>query len=401
MDSLRPSRFRLSLLGSFALTGPDGPVDLPTNKLAGLLAYLALTGPAPQPRDKLVTLFWGSHFEVQARQNLRKALFRLRHALGPDALVSIGEAISLAPGLVTCDAVRLQGLIREGSRASLAQAAGLYNGPLLSEVNISEDAWSEWLDRERQRVETLALDAMVTLGEQELQAGNNEQALESASRTVAINGLREDAHRLILKALTATGRRAEALKRYEDLVALLKRELDTEPDAATKLLVAELRKTESPSAASIAKPALPQPERSDERELFTKVLIVDDHALIREALRTVLKQLERATVIFEASNSRQAMRIVDEHPDLGIILLDINLPDRDGFSLLGELRDRYKAIAIIILSGSDEQDIVKRAFKLGALGFIPKTTEPEVMLSAIELVLSGGIYIPSEILERE
>jgi DNA-binding NarL/FixJ family response regulator len=94
------------------------------------------------------------------------------------------------------------------------------------------------------------------------------------------------------------------------------------------------------------------------------------------------------------------MDIVEEHPDISLILLDINLPDRDGFSVLRELRDRYPTIAIIILSSSDDQDTVKRAFKLGALGFIPKTTEREVMLNAIELVFSGGIYIPSEILEE-
>jgi len=130
-----------------------------------------------------------------------------------------------------------------------------------------------------------------------------------------------------------------------------------------------------------------------------KVLIVDDHALIREALHTVLKQLKREAVIFEASNSRQAMHIVEEHPDLNLVLLDINLPDRDGFSVLGELRERYATIAIIILSASDDQDKVKRAFSLGALGFIPKTTEREVVLNAIQLVLSGGIYIPSEVLD--
>ncbi|MBR0757620.1 response regulator transcription factor [Bradyrhizobium jicamae] len=130
------------------------------------------------------------------------------------------------------------------------------------------------------------------------------------------------------------------------------------------------------------------------------VLIVDDHALIREALHAVLKQLKQEAVIFEASNSRQAMQLVEEHPDTSLILLDINLPDRDGFSILRELRDRYPTIAIIILSSSSDQDTVKRAFKLGALGFIPKTTEREVMLNAIELVFSGGIYIPSEILEE-
>jgi DNA-binding NarL/FixJ family response regulator len=132
-----------------------------------------------------------------------------------------------------------------------------------------------------------------------------------------------------------------------------------------------------------------------------KVLIVDDHALIREAFHTVLKEMKRETVVFEASNGCQAMHLVEEHPDISLVLLDLSLPDRDGFSVLGDLRERYPTIAIIILSASNDQDKVKRAFSLGALGFIPKATEREVMLRAIQLVLSGGIYIPLEILDAE
>jgi DNA-binding NarL/FixJ family response regulator len=94
------------------------------------------------------------------------------------------------------------------------------------------------------------------------------------------------------------------------------------------------------------------------------------------------------------------MQIVEEHSDLSLILLDIKLPDCDGFSVLGELRERYPTIAIIMLAASDDQDEVKRAFSLGALGFIPKTTGRQVMLNAIQLVLSGGLYIPSAVLER-
>src|SRR5258705_12582487 len=82
----------------------------------------------------------------------------------------------------------------------------------------------------------------------------------------------------------------------------------------------------------------------DDGELFMKLLIVDDHALIREALHAVLKQLKREAVIFEASNSRQAMHIVEEHPDISLILLDINLPDRDGFSVLRELRTAMRPL---------------------------------------------------------
>jgi two-component SAPR family response regulator len=315
--------------------------------------------------------------------------------------------------VIDCDVTRLEALIREGSRASLAEAVDLYKEGLLADVVIAEKAWADWVAGERQRLEAMALDALVRFGEIELDLGHADKALETSRRGLAINDLREDAHRLMLRALAATGRKAEALKHYQDVVALLKRELNTEPDAATKSLVAELRSTQppsrSPSAAEIAQPALPQPEQPSIAlsgghehvggEGRIKVLIVDDHTLIREALRSVLKQLKRETVIFEASNSRQAMHIVEEHPDLGLVLLDINLPDRDGLSVLGELREHHATIAIIILSASDDQDQVKRAFSLGALGFIPKTTEREVMLNAIRLVLSGGIYIPSEILD--
>ena len=119
-------RFALALLGSFELTGPDGVVDLPSKKLAGLLAYLACTAPQPQPRERLSTLLWGSYFDAQAKQNLRQALFRLRKVLGEDALESDGEVVSLNAAAVLCDVSRFEALVREGSRDALSAAADLY-----------------------------------------------------------------------------------------------------------------------------------------------------------------------------------------------------------------------------------------------------------------------------------
>jgi DNA-binding SARP family transcriptional activator/CheY-like chemotaxis protein len=404
MSNGPPRRYRLSLFGSFALSGPDGPIGLSSRKLAGLIAYLALAGPAPQSRDRLVGLLWGSHFEVQARQNLRQALFRLRRALGQDALLNDGDEILLAPGLLACDATELQALTQEGTWASLAKAVDLYKGRFLADLAIAEPAWADWLAGEQQRLEGLALDALVRFAGIELALGHADKALEAAYRALAINNLREDAHRMAVQALAAAGRRAEALKHYQDLVGLLKRELNVEPDAATKALVEEVRTarppTRSPGGQELAEPAASGGDRREGEKPSMKILVVDDHALIREALRTVLKQLKRETFIFEASSSRQAMQVVEEQPDIDLVLLDINLPDRDGLTVLGELRERYPAVAIVILSASDDQDQVKRAFSLGALGFIPKTTEREVMLNAIELVLSGGLYIPSQALGR-
>jgi|SRR5262245_36180833 len=132
-----------------------------------------------------------------------------------------------------------------------------------------------------------------------------------------------------------------------------------------------------------------------------KVLLVDDHVLIREALRGVLKELKDGVTILEAPDCAQAMRLIVEHPDLSLILLDLNLPDRDGFVCLGELRERYPAISIVVLSGFHDRANVIRVLDLGAMGFIPKTAPREVMVNALRLVFSGGIYIPPEILIRE
>ncbi|MBI1777052.1 MAG: AAA family ATPase [Proteobacteria bacterium] len=256
MGGLPLPRYRLALLGRFELSGLSGPVDLRSKKLSSLLAYLACTAPAPQSREKLATLLWGSHFETQAQQNLRQALYRLRRTLGDDALSSDGDDIRLAPGVIDCDVARLEALIGDGSRASLAAAGDLYHGRLLSDVTIAEEAWADWVAGERQRLEGLALDALVRSGEIELAAGLADKALEAAHRALAINNLREDAHRLTIQALAAAGRQAEALKHYQDLTVLLKRELQTEPDALTKSLVAALGSTQK----LMRSPAVRDPE---------------------------------------------------------------------------------------------------------------------------------------------
>lgn len=131
-----------------------------------------------------------------------------------------------------------------------------------------------------------------------------------------------------------------------------------------------------------------------------KILVVDDHALIREALRGVLKELKDDAVIIEAPDSRQAMRCIEDNPDLELILLDLYLPDRGGFDILAELRERHPAISVVVLSVSGDRDDISRALDLGALGFIPKSAPREVMVSALKLVFSGGIYVPPEIFGR-
>jgi DNA-binding NarL/FixJ family response regulator len=130
-----------------------------------------------------------------------------------------------------------------------------------------------------------------------------------------------------------------------------------------------------------------------------KILLVDDHALIRDALRSVLRELVEGATVLEAPDFRQATQLIEQHPDLHLILLDV-APDRDGFLALAEVRERYPAISIVVLSGQPDRASVIKALDLGALGFIPKSVQPEVMRSALQLMWAGGIFIPPEILTR-
>jgi DNA-binding NarL/FixJ family response regulator len=131
-----------------------------------------------------------------------------------------------------------------------------------------------------------------------------------------------------------------------------------------------------------------------------KFLMIDDHALIRDALRGVLRDLKQDATVSEASNYRQAMRLLEQDQEYGVILLDLHLPDRNGLTVLAELRQRYPAISIVVLSAFNDHDNVVKALNLGAVGFIPKSAERAVMLSALQLVLAGGTYIPRDILDR-
>lgn len=131
-----------------------------------------------------------------------------------------------------------------------------------------------------------------------------------------------------------------------------------------------------------------------------KILVVDDHALIREALRGVLKQLREDAEIIEAADSHQAIQCIEATPDVELVLLDLYLPDSSGFEILAVLRDLHPATAVVVLSVSSEREDIARALELGAVGFIPKSAEREVMLGAFRLIFAGGVYVPPEIFGR-
>jgi DNA-binding NarL/FixJ family response regulator len=132
-----------------------------------------------------------------------------------------------------------------------------------------------------------------------------------------------------------------------------------------------------------------------------KILVIDDHELIREGLRPVLEQLgtdDAPAVVLEAPNYDRALELALAHPDLDLVLLDFRMPNVTGFAALVDFQERHPDIPVVMMSGDDDPALVREAFDCGALGFIPKSSPTAVILSALRLVLSGGTYLPREIM---
>ena len=127
-----------------------------------------------------------------------------------------------------------------------------------------------------------------------------------------------------------------------------------------------------------------------------KLLVVDDHALVREGVRHVLLTMGTDVHVLEAGSAEEALRVVEDHADLDLVLLDVGLPGMSGFELLQVLRERGPAPRVAMLSASDDKSGVMSALQGGAAGFIPKSYSRELMIQAVRFVLAGGIYVPPQ-----
>ena len=131
-----------------------------------------------------------------------------------------------------------------------------------------------------------------------------------------------------------------------------------------------------------------------------KILIVDDHGLVREGLQAILGRSDLSAQCLEAWDTASLWHQLDQHPDMSLVLLDIQLPDISGLSLLVDIARQHPQLPVIMLSADHDADIVQQSLELGASGFLPKSSLNQVLLSAIRLVVSGGIYVPPEALRK-
>jgi len=130
-----------------------------------------------------------------------------------------------------------------------------------------------------------------------------------------------------------------------------------------------------------------------------KVLIADDHEIVRRGLREILADEFTGLEVYEARDGHEALAAVRDQ-DIDVVLLDINMPGRGGLGVLEELKEIRPKLPVVIVSAFPEEDYALRAFKLGALGYVSKGGAPEELLTAIRKALAGGRYLTTALAER-
>ena len=241
---------RVTLLGGFEARGGRGErLPITTRKAQGLLAYLAVRPGSAQPRDKLAALLWSESAPADARNNFRQTLFALRQTLGPAsrALRVTVDGIALDDTLVDVDVRRLERLVARGHPAALAAATDVYRGDFLEGLRLDESAFEEWLLRERERLREVALAAHARLFRHQ-RPRDPDAAMRTGLRLLTLDPLQEPVHRALMQLFADAGRRPAALRQYQVCVDVLRRELDVEPESATKALYQTILRAAPPPA---------------------------------------------------------------------------------------------------------------------------------------------------------
>lgn len=305
------NRLVLELLGGARVAWEAGaPVTFPTRKALGLLGYIAIHGGRGATREALANLYWSDSTDQRARASLRRTLHEVTEALGESVervMAVERDRIAINPDAVTVDALEFETAGRSDDLASLRRAAKLYAGRFLADFSAESEEFHSWQSTEAVRLEDLALQVFSRLAETSLKTGRMAEALATAQRMLDIDPLHEEACRLQMRALAASGRRVEALRRFDTFTERLADELQTEPEEETTGLYEHLRRGEAVSpGAPLEEPENPSivvlPVRNDSA--------TDEYAFLCDALtENLTTALSRDKSLFViARNSAEVYR---------------------------------------------------------------------------------------------
>ncbi|MCL2655845.1 MAG: response regulator transcription factor [Betaproteobacteria bacterium] len=130
-----------------------------------------------------------------------------------------------------------------------------------------------------------------------------------------------------------------------------------------------------------------------------RVLIVDDHAIVRQGLKSILSDTQDLVIAGEAENSARALLLIRES-EFDVVLMDVNMPDRNGIDTLKLVKKEYPRLPVLMLSMHSEDQYAIRALRAGAAGYLSKQSAPELLVSAIRQVAAGKKYVSATLAEQ-
>ena len=130
-----------------------------------------------------------------------------------------------------------------------------------------------------------------------------------------------------------------------------------------------------------------------------QVLLIDDHHLFREGLRLMLANLKPEVDFEQCGDCESALTLDNATLSLDLVLLDYHLPGLQGEAAISAIREHFGNATLVIVSGNEDPATIRKTIDLGASGYIPKSSSPEVLTAALQLVLAGGCYLPPHVLD--
>jgi DNA-binding SARP family transcriptional activator len=250
----------LKLLGSFEVEAPSDLV-FATRKIEALVAVLALPAGTLRHRSELAELLWGSRDEAHGRHSLSQALSSLRKSLartGIDAFIAEGDRVGFDAAAVTTDVAQVTAILGDESPDALSALPELWRGDLLAGVDIREEAFEDWLSRQRIGAREGALEGFLRL--LDLQSRERPAAaIATARKILQFDPTHEATHRRLMALYAGRNQRNLALRQYRDCAAILRREFDVAPSAETRRLYEQLLRGPTPATPEQAPGAAPLP----------------------------------------------------------------------------------------------------------------------------------------------
>ncbi len=392
-------RTHIQLCGELRLQSGDIVVEasaFPGRQGRLAFAYLATNNRAV-PRDELAEAIWPDKLPRSWEHDLAAIVSKLRAVLATaglkDALGGRSRSyeLRLPEGSVdtkdaAADVTRAEEARRSGNAKEALEASRRAAEITRRAFMVGEEAtWIERLRAEQAAVLVRALGVSAELlGDQ----GDTRTAIAHATEAVALEPYTETGYVRLMRLHLASGNRAEAVRTYERCRALLADELGVDPSPETETVYLEAVRSRAEKAQNSG--------RQTNADKDVTVMLVDDHPLWLETLRLTLERGGVGRIVAEATNGVDALeQAAATKPQ--VVIMDMELPALDGVKATRRLLADLPDTKVLVLSASSDEELVVRAIRAGAHGYLLKTAIADDIADAVRRVASGEMVLPAEV----